>query len=143
MKDVVILYPILAHILLILGLYILLILRKVTAIKEKRVDLKVTALNNKAWPDSVVKVSNNMANQFESPILFYVLCIIIFLTGASNIFVMSLAWLYIALRYVHAYIHTGSNFVPYRLRVFALSLVVILVLLIQIIIHTMTTYIPL
>lgn len=34
-----------------------------------------------------------------------------------------LAWLYVASRVAHAYIHTGSNIVRYRLKMFQLSTV--------------------
>lgn len=135
MNEVAILYPILAHIILVFGLYILLGLRKSAAVKSKSVDLKEASLNNQAWPSSVIQVSNNIANQFESPILFYALCLITFLTGVSNLLAISLAWSFVALRYVHSYIHIGSNFVPYRLRAFALSLIVILALLVQTIVQ--------
>jgi hypothetical protein len=131
MKEISILYPVLAHIVLVLGLYILLGLRKATAVKNKSVDLKETSLNNQAWPSNVIQVSNNIANQFESPVLFYALCFITSLGGASNTLAIGLAWSYVALRYIHSYIHTGTNFVPYRLRAFALSLFTIIALLVQ------------
>lgn len=131
MKEISILYPVLAHIVLVLGLYILLGLRKASAVKSKSVDLKEASLNNQAWPPNVIQVSNNIANQFESPILFYALCFITYMADASNILAISLAWIYVVLRYLHSYVHIGSNFVPYRLRAFALSLVTTLVLLIQ------------
>jgi hypothetical protein len=135
MKEVTILYPVLAHIVLVLGLYILLGLRKAAAVKSKSVNLKEAALNNQAWPSNVIQVSNNIANQFESPILFYVLCVITLLTESVNILAISLACIYVFLRYLHSFFHTGSNFVPHRFRVFALSLLVMLVLLIQTIIQ--------
>lgn len=139
MNGIGILYPLLAHILLVLSLYILLIMRKSRAVKAKAVDLKQTPLNNKAWPAEVVLVSNNLDNQFESPILFYVLCFIMLLTGAVNSFAIWLAWGYVVLRFIHAYVQVGSNYIPYRLRTFALSLVVVLVLLIQTTMHIVTS----
>jgi len=132
MKEVTILYPVLAHIVLVLGLYILLGLRKSSAVKSKSIDLKKSSLDNRAWPSSVVQVSNNIASQFELPMLFYALCFITLLTGASNILAISLAWSYVALRYFHSYIHAGSNFVPYRFRAFVVSLLIIIVLLVQV-----------
>jgi len=127
MKSLSILYPVLAHIVLVLGLYILLGIRKSAAVKSKSVDLKEASLNNKAWPTGVVQVSNNIDNQFESPLLFYVVCIITLL-----------AWLFVALRYIHSYIHIGSNYVPYRLRTFVVSLLIILALLILLVVRMLT-----
>jgi len=135
MNESAILYPMLAHIALVLGLYVLLGLRKSVAIKSRTVNLREASLNKLAWPPSVLKMSNNITNQFESPILFHLLCLMAYLIGAVNILAVSLAWLYVVLRYIHSYIHTGSNFVPYRLRVFALSLVTILAMLAQTAVH--------
>lgn len=42
---------------------------------------------------------------------------------------LGLAWLYVALRLLHAGIHIGSNHVPHRMRVFVLSVAVLLALL--------------
>ena len=138
MKPLSILYPILVHIVLVLGLYIVLGIRKSAEIKSKSVDLKETSLNNKAWPTGVVQVSNNIDNQFESPLLFYVVCIITYLAEASTSISILLAWLYVALRYFHSYVHIGSNFVPYRLEIFAVSLLIILALLILLVIRMLT-----
>lgn len=131
MDGISILYPLLAHILLVLSLYILLIMRKSKAIKAKAVDFNKTALNNKAWPEDVVQVSNNLDNQFESPLIFYGLCIITLLVGAVNSFAIGLSVAYVVFRYIHAYVHVGTNYVPHRLRAFALSLFMMLLLLVQ------------
>ena len=135
MDGISILYPLLAHMILILSLYILLIMRKSKAIKAKAVDFKKTALNNKAWPEDVVQVSNNLDNQFESPLVFYALCIITVLVGAVNSFAIALSVAYVVFRYVHAYIHVGTNYIPHRLRAFALSLAIMLLLLTQTCVH--------
>lgn len=131
MNNVEILYPVLAHMLLVVFLFIPLIMRKSKAIKDKAVDLNETALNHQAWTPDVQKVSNNIANQFEIPVLFYALCIIIALTNNVGVFNTVMAWGFVALRYMHTYVHIGSNFVPLRMRIFALSLVIVLIMLIQ------------
>lgn len=135
MDGISILYPLLAHMVLVLSLYILLIIRKSKAIKAKTVDFNKTALNNKAWPEDVVQVSNNLDNQFESPLIFYALCIITVLVGAVNSLAIALSVAYVVFRYVHAYVHVGTNYIPHRLRAFALSLVAMLILLIQTSVH--------
>ncbi|MDQ7048323.1 MAG: hypothetical protein Q9M92_01810 [Enterobacterales bacterium] len=71
-----ILLPVLIQIALTLVVFLMLGMRKTAAIKAGGVDRKKTALDNSAWPEPVVKVSNNIANQFQTPILFYVLCVL-------------------------------------------------------------------
>ncbi|MBE1300920.1 MAG: hypothetical protein GJ680_13560 [Alteromonadaceae bacterium] len=124
--------------LLVIFLFGLLAVRKVRAKNANLVDLKKTALDNSAWNDEVVVVSNNIANQFETPILFYALCLLVMQSGVSDTLFISLAWLYVALRYLHAYVHISSNFVPVRMKIFAASLIVLLVIMIRLFLTTIS-----
>lgn len=72
------------------------------------------SLHEDAWPDSVVQVSNCVRNQFEAPVLFYVLVILLWLTNGVNLYAHVFAWAFVASRIVHAYIHVGVNDVPRR-----------------------------
>ncbi len=126
MQTHIIFWPVLAQIFLILTMYILLGYRKAKAVKTGGVNLKATALDNKAWPDSVLKVSNNIDNQFEIPIVFFVLCLLFNTIGKVDAVVLGLAWAYVISRYVHAYVHVGSNYVPLRMRIFAFGCLVLL-----------------
>lgn len=126
MQAKLILWPVLVQILLILLMYILLIYRKNKAVKTGQVNLKVTALDNKAWPTAVLKVSNNIDNQFEIPVVFFVLCLLFHGLNQVSATVLALAWGYVFTRYVHAYVHVGSNFVPLRMRIFALGCLILL-----------------
>src|SRR5699024_12728990 len=67
-------WPALAQILLTLVMFIVLGARKAKTVKASRVNLKEAALDNRVWPEDVVKVSNNIDNQFEIPDFFYDLC---------------------------------------------------------------------
>lgn len=123
-----ILLPVLVQIVLTLCLFIILGVRKSKAIKSGGVDRKKAALNNTAWPDDVVKVSNNIANQFQTPVLFYVLSIFFHITNSVSAIVLVLAWGYAISRILHAYIHIGSNFVPARLKFFMIGVLCLIVL---------------
>ncbi|MEC8427341.1 MAG: MAPEG family protein [Pseudomonadota bacterium] len=124
MNPNLIFLPVLVHMLLIFSLYIRLAAVKRRSVGE--VDPKVTALDPKAWPEEVVKISNNIANQFETPILFYVLSVILFLTDNVSAFSVSLMGLYVVSRIVHSFIHTGSNYVPVRMKVFLVGTLMLL-----------------
>ena len=126
-----ILLPVLIQISLTLVVFLMLGVRKTAAIKAGGVDRKKTALDNSAWPEPVVKVSNNIANQFQTPILFYVLCVLFYLTNTVSMTVYILAWVYTISRLIHAFVHTGSNFVPARFGLFfvgVLSLIIMTVM---------------
>ena len=129
MNGTEILFPVLANILLVIIMFFVLGARKGAAVKAGLVGRDDTALDNKAWNDEVVKVSNNIANQFETPILFYLLCLGAVVGGVSDTLLIVLAWFYTVLRYFHAYVHVTSNYVPLRMKVFIVSLLAILVML--------------
>ncbi len=120
--------PVLTQITLTLVMFIILGLRKGRAIKAGGVDRNKAALDNSAWPEDVVKVSNNIANQFQLPNLFYVLCLFFYITNSVSSVVLVLAWIYALCRIVHAYIHINSNYVPARYRVFLISCVTLIVM---------------
>jgi hypothetical protein len=128
MNNDLIFLPVLAHILLIFILYIYLGLVKARAVKEGNVDRQKASLNSRAWPEYVVKVSNNLANQFESPILFYMLSVIYYLTNHVSSILVSIMSLYVLSRYIHAYVHVTSNYVPYRFKFFLIGLLILLAL---------------
>jgi len=126
MNQNLIFIPMLTHILLIFSLYIRLGIVKSRAVKAGSVDRNKAALNTKAWPVSVVKVSNNIGNQFESPMLFYGLTVIFYLTNNVNDVVIILMGIYAASRYVHAYVHVTSNYVPFRYKAFLVGMLILL-----------------
>ena len=123
-----ILLPILVQVSLTLIMFLILGARKARAIKAGGVDRKKVALDNNAWPEEVVKVSNNIANQFQTPVLFYILAILFHLTGTVTTTVLILAWIYTFSRLIHGYVHISSNYVPVRFRSFVVGVVCLIVM---------------
>ena len=128
MSHKLIFLPILAHFLLIFILYIYLGQVKSRAIKDGNTDRQKAAINPKAWPDFVLKVSNNLDNQFESPAIFYLLSVIFYLTNHVNNILILIMTGYVITRYIHAYIHVTSNYVPYRYKSFVIGILILLFL---------------
>lgn len=118
MKPTLILWPAVAQVGLTMAMYIRLARAKDRARKDPGMDLRRAALHGDAWPDFVVQINNNIRNQFETPVLFYVLVGVLFALNAVSGLALVLAWSFAVLRIVHAFIHTGSNNVRRRLRVF-------------------------
>lgn len=78
------------------------------------------------------KVARHFSNLLEVPPLFYLLTIVAVISHLTGALLVALAWAYVVLRLVHSYIHLGSNYVPMRFRVFALSMLVLLAYLLVI-----------
>lgn len=126
MTHDVIFLPMLVNIFLVIVLYLLLGYRKKQASRERAVDESRRALHADAWPESVQQVNNCIRNQFELPVLFYVLCFILWGLNAVNIWVLLATWGFVVLRYCHAFIHVGSNYVPVRRRFFTFATLIVL-----------------
>lgn len=71
------------------------------------------------------RAADNYRNLFEAPVLFYVALVVAFASDQVTALTVGLAWLYVALRYVHSFIHCGYNRVGQRLYVFLASNVVL------------------
>ena len=81
-----------------------------------------------AVPDRVGLPNRNYMNLLELPLLFYVVCLILYVTASTTPLLTAVAWVYVALRIVHSVIHLSYNHVTHRLLAFALSNFVLVVL---------------
>ena len=72
-------------------------------------------------PAKIVDVHHHFSNQFEVPVLFYALAAVALATSHVPGWLISGAWLYVALRILHSLIHCTYNRVMHRFAVFLLS----------------------
>jgi hypothetical protein len=85
-------------------------------------------------PEASAKLARHFVNLFEAPTLFYVACLAAMVSGQSTTLVNLLAWLYVALRSVHTYIHTGRNQLNHRFAAYFSSWAILLVMWICIVV---------
>lgn len=93
--------------------------------KAGQVSLKRIALDASAWPDNVRKLGNNYANQFEFPVVLYALVPLLLVTALVDWVQVVLSFVFVASRVVHSAIHTGSNVVMTRLKVFFVGVITV------------------
>src|ERR1700728_2265220 len=72
------------------------------------------ALREPNWPKRTVQAANSFSNQFELPVLFYVLTILEWVTRRAGYVFVILAWIFVICRVLQAYVHVTGN--VYRLR---------------------------
>ncbi|WP_447723926.1 MAPEG family protein [Sphingomonas koreensis] len=70
--------------------------------------------------------ANNYRNLFEMPVLYFALVPLLLITNQDSMVQVALAWVYVALRYVHSFVHIGPKKVPVRALLFSLSALVLL-----------------
>lgn len=105
---------------------------------SREVKIKDIALTKENWPEQAKKVSNAYHNQYELPVLFYVLTAFALVTKKADLIFLVLSWVFVISRLVHAYIHTTSNRVPRRFFAYLVGLVVLTIMWIYFAIQILT-----
>ena len=95
---------------------------RVKAVKVNELKMKDIALTNTRYPDDVLKLGNNMQNQFETPVLFYAGAAMALALGAVNWVMAAAAVAYIITRFRHRWIHVHHNKVSKRFKVYLYGL---------------------
>jgi hypothetical protein len=113
--------PVIVQVLLTLLIYVRLIKVKVLAMRAGLVNMDRRALHEDAWPESVLQINNNIRNQFELPVLFYVICVVLWQLDAVTAIALAAAAAFVLSRIAHAMIHLGSNYMPNRRRAFTVG----------------------
>jgi len=126
-------YPV---VVLVLWTFVVLLVipqRRFRAGRQRVVAVKDFALGeSENVPDDVRIPNRNYMNLLELPVLFYVACLVLYVTGKVDGWSLGLAWAFVALRIAHSVVHLTYNHVIHRMRVFALSVFVLFVLWVRI-----------
>ena len=98
------------------------------AIRIGEIKAQNIALREPNWPPGITQVGNAYHNQLELPVLFYVLTILSLVTRHADLLFVVLAWIFVATRIVHAYIHVTDNNVNRRGPIFGLGALVLTIM---------------
>lgn len=134
MNPTAIFWPMVAHVLLVCIVYCLLGWRRRIAVVSGavRADRFKTRSSE---PDVSASVAANLMNQFELPVLFHVVCLAFFATNGVSYVAVALAWMFVLARYVHAFIHVGSNNLRHRSPAFAAGFAILVLMWIWFALH--------
>ena len=123
-------------IVLVLWTFVVLLLiprARFKAARERRVGAADFALGESENVPAEVRLPNrNFMNLLETPVLFYVACLTLYVIGKVDTWAIALAWAYVVLRIAHSLIHLTYNNVIHRLRVYALGIVPLVALWVRI-----------
>jgi hypothetical protein len=86
------------------------------------------SLREPNWSQRALQVSYAYSNQFELPVLFYVLTILEYVTHNAGVMFVVLAWVFVLFRYLRAFVHVTSNAIRVRGAFFAVSAIVLAVM---------------
>jgi hypothetical protein len=86
------------------------------------------ALREPRWPQRTSQAAYSFSNQFELPVLFYVLTILVWVTRHAGYVFVILAWIFVICRVLQAYVHVTSNAYRWRSSFYSIGAVVIMVM---------------
>jgi hypothetical protein len=124
---VLLLWPMLAQIGWTFLLYAWLTVARTRAVQRGEVDYSCFLLGRDE-PLHVARITRNLANQFELPVIFYAVVILLVALGRVATFDVIVAWLFVAGRVVHTLVQTLTDDVVLRGRVFVIGFAAVVVL---------------
>jgi hypothetical protein len=90
---------------------------RTSSVRRGAVKIRDIALGERNWLKHTQQLSNAFHNQFELPVLFYVLVAFALITRQADMLFVVLSWIFVAFRLLHAYIMVTTNYVPRRAQV--------------------------
>jgi len=79
------------------------------ALTGKEIRIKDIALGQPNWPERATQIGNCFSNQFELPLLFYVLIALALPLRHADLIIVVLSWVFVVTRLIHAGIFVTSN----------------------------------
>jgi hypothetical protein len=121
-----ILWPMLAYIGWVFLLYVWLTIVRALAVRSGEVDYASFAHRDE--PHHIERITRNLANQFELPVIFYAVVVLLVATGRVTAVDTIAAWVFVAGRVIHTLVQTLTDNVPLRGQVFLINFAGVVVL---------------
>jgi len=122
-----ILWPLLAQIGWTMVLYAWLTIARKQAVDSGAVDYSAFVLGREE-PLVPARVARNLSNQFELPVIFYALVILLLIFNRVAVIDVIAAWVFVAGRLAHSLVQTLTDNVPLRGQVFTINFLAVVVL---------------
>jgi len=112
-----ILQPVIGMMLLTAAVWVVLFFKRIPAMQESRLPTQTWTTPDKTvelLPEAVNNPANNFKNLFELPVVFYALCLVLFVTNSVDAIHVAAAWTFVGFRVLHSVIHCTVNIVMAR-----------------------------
>ena len=96
------------------------------ALRSREVRIDDIALGQRNWPAYAAQGGNAFSNQFELPVLFYVLVILAYIFKKADLLFVIMSWIFVVSRILHAFVHVTSNNLRTRFTMYAVGALVLL-----------------
>ena len=79
------------------------------ALVSRQTKVRDIVLGQQNWPVRTTQIGNCFRNQFELPVLFYILIALALPLRHADFVIVLLSWVFVVMRFVHAGIFVTSN----------------------------------
>ena len=98
------------------------------ALVSGKTKIRDVALGQSNWPERATQIGNCYRNQFELPLLFYLLIALALPLRHADLFIVLMSWVFVVLRFLHAGVFVTSNDLGRRSIVWLAGVLVLLVM---------------
>lgn len=129
-------YPMFALVVFTYSILLVNLYWRVQAVRKNQVSIKYfSTFEAGVAPAHIVAGTRHYANLFELPILFYVAGLTSMALDLLSPLLVTLAWLFVGFRVIHAAIHMSYNNVTHRALIFWLGSMVVLAMWVVLLIN--------
>jgi hypothetical protein len=109
MSVQIVLLPVFVLVGLTFALLLWMVTARTRALTSRQTRLKDIALGQPNWPEQATQIGNCFKNQFELPLLFYILIALALPLRHADLVIVLLSWVFVVTRFAHAGIFVTSN----------------------------------
>lgn len=123
-----VLLPLFVEVLLTFGVMFGMMFFRTSSLQRGETRLRDIALREPNWPVRATQFGYAFANQFELPVLFYVLTILEIVTRHADLLFVFLAWIFVAMRVLQAWVHVTNNNVRARGAFYGVGAIILVIM---------------
>ncbi|HEX9071345.1 MAG TPA: MAPEG family protein [Pseudolabrys sp.] len=123
-----VLLPLFIEVLLTFGVMFGMMYFRTSSLQRGETRLKDIALREPNWPVRATQFGYAFANQFELPVLFYVLTILEIVTRHADLLFVLLAWIFVLTRVLQAWVHVTNNNVRVRGAFYGVGAIILVIM---------------
>jgi hypothetical protein len=103
----------------------------INALKLTQRELAIPGELARVSPPAVSNPSDNLKNLFEIPVLFYALTLLLFVTNRVDASYVGAAWVFVAFRAAHSFVHCTFNHVILRFSLYLVATLAVWFMLVR------------
>lgn len=126
MSIQMVLLPLFVQIGLTFALLIAMVGARRGAIVGGETRIRDIALGEPNWPVRATQIGNCYRNQFELPVLFYLLIALALPLRHADLFIVLMSWVFVVIRFAHAGVFVTSNDLGQRSTIWIAGVLVLL-----------------